>query len=134
MQASEAEPVRGPVGRLLGSLGNLLATALAIGRTRLELLTVEVQLEIRRSAELLLWALVALFTAGIGLLLAGVLVIIVFWDSHRVLAAAMVTAAFLAVALLATAILAYRVRTKPRLLQGTLAELKRDSERLRGGA
>jgi uncharacterized membrane protein YqjE len=126
MQDPDAVPVRGPTGRFLDSLGRLLATALTIGRTRLELLTVELQLEVQRTAALVVWTLVALFAAGAGLLLAGVTVIIVFWNSHRVLAAAIVTAVFLLLALMATAILAYKIRTKPPMLEGTLAELDRD--------
>ena len=130
MQGSDAAPTRGPAGHLLGSLGRLLATAVTIGRTRLELLTVEVQLEVQRTAAILLWALAALFAAGVAVLLAGVTVVIVFWDSHRVLAAVIVTGAFIAVALLAAAILAYKIRTKPPLLEGTLAELASDRARL----
>ena len=41
---------QGPIGRLLRSASELLATVLAIGRTRLELLSVELQLELRRVA------------------------------------------------------------------------------------
>lgn len=121
----------GPIRRLLASAGNLLATLLSIGRTRLELLTVEVQLEIRRTAELAVWLVIAIQAAMVGLIMAAFWVVIAFWDTHRLLAAGMVTAAFLGIAFVATLVLARKVRVKPPFLGGTLAELARDSERLR---
>lgn len=105
-----------------------------MGRTRLELLSVELQLEWRRTLGLAVWAAVAVLAGGIGLLLAAVTVIVVFWDSHRVLAAVLVTAAFLGLAIAASAVIAYRLRTRPPLLEGTLAELARDQEQLGGGS
>lgn len=126
-----AESPDGPVSRLFASVSNLLATLLTIGRTRLELLSVELQLEVRRIAELLVLAFLTLFAAGVGLMLAGLAVILIFWDTHRVLAAVLVTGTFVGIAAVSALILAYKIRTKPRLLEGTLAELAADSQRLR---
>ena len=123
----------GPIRRLLASTGNLLATVLSIGRTRLELLTVEVQLEIRRTAELAIWLMVAVQAAWVGLIMAAFWVIVFFWDTHRLLAAGLVTAAFLTLALGAALVLIGKIRSKPPFLEATLAELDRDSRRLRGG-
>jgi uncharacterized membrane protein YqjE len=131
-EESAPQPAEGPVGRLLGSASNLLATVLTIGRTRLELLSIELQLEVRRIATLLVLAFVALFAAGVSLMLAGLAVILIFWDTHRVLAALVVTACFVGIALSAGLILTYKIRSKPRPLAGTLAELATDSRRLRG--
>ena len=124
----------GPAGRFFASARRLLASVLAIGRTRLELLSVELQLELQRAVQLAVWAAVAVLAAAIGLLLAGVTVIIAFWDTHRLLAAVLVTAAFVGLALAAIAVLAYKLRTRPPMLEGTLAELARDQERLGGGS
>lgn len=124
------EQETGPIGRFMDSVSALLATLLTIGRTRLELLTVELQLEVRRIAAIILWAVIAACASAMALMLAGLAVIVVFWDSHRVLAAIGVSAAFLATALTAVLVLRARIREKPPLLQGTLAELARDAERL----
>jgi uncharacterized membrane protein YqjE len=121
----------GPIGRVLESARHLLATLLTIGRTRLELLTVEVQLEIRRTAELVVWLLVAVQSAMIGLIMAAFLLIVVFWDTHRLLAACLVTAGFFALALGSALTLITKARRKPPFLAGTLAELGEDSARLR---
>lgn len=127
---SDAAP--GPIGRLLRSAGGFLAGLLAIARTRLELLGVEVQLEVRRVASLLVLGLASLLAAGMALLMAGLAVIFAFWDSHRVLAAVGVTATFLVLAVVSAAFLARRLRAGPRPLEGTLAELARDIDQLRG--
>lgn len=120
----------GPIGRVLDSARHLLATALAIGRNRLELLTVEVQLEIRRTAELVVWLIVAVQSAMIGLIMAAFLLVILFWDTHRLLVACLVTAGFFALALASTLILIGKARRKPPFLAGTLAELGEDTARL----
>ena len=64
-------PERGPISSLFKSLSNLLATFVAIAHTRLELLTTELQEEMHNIAEILMWSLVALLAAGIGLFLAA---------------------------------------------------------------
>jgi uncharacterized membrane protein YqjE len=64
--------------------------------------------------------------------MAGLAVILTFWDDHRVLAAVLVTGTFLGAAAVAALVLARKVREKPAMLEGTLAELGRDSEELRG--
>jgi uncharacterized membrane protein YqjE len=122
----------GPVSGLLNSLTGLLATVVAIVQTRLELLTTELQGEIERAAGIVVWAFVALLAAGIGLLLAALAVIFAFWDTHRLLAAISVTALFWLIAIGAALMLNAKVRSKPRLLDGTLTELANDREQLQG--
>jgi len=120
----------GPASRLLQSATQVLASIITIAQTRFELLTTELREEIQRAAEVMLWAFVALFSAGIGLFLAALVTIFIFWDTHRVLASILVTVVFFAIAMTAALILATKLRTKPRLLEGTLAELARDREQL----
>jgi uncharacterized membrane protein YqjE len=122
----------GPVGRLLASTGGLLASLVDIGRTRVELLAVEVQEEIRRTAGLLALGFAALFAAGVGCLLAGLTLIFAYWDTHRVLVASLVTLAFFLAAAAAALALSARLKARPRLLADTLAELERDRDTLRG--
>lgn len=123
---------RGPVRQLIASLSGLLATAIELGRTRLELLTVELREELHRTAGMLAVGLAAVLAAGAGVVFAGLAIIFAFWDTHRILAAVLVTAGFFALA----AVAAFRVRSdlasRPRFLQATLGELRRDEDQLRG--
>ena len=128
--ADSPAPERGPISALFKSLSNLLATFVAIAHTRLELLTTELQEEMHNIAEILMWSLVAVFAAGIGLFLAALVVIFLFWDTHRLLASLAVTAFFFVLALVAALTLRSKVRNRPKLLENTLAELAKDRKQL----
>jgi uncharacterized membrane protein YqjE len=117
---------RGPIGGLFRSLSHLLATGIGIAQTRLELLSTELQEEVHRVAEIMLWAAVALLAAGVALFLLALGVIFAFWDTHRVLASAGVTGTFLLIAVTAGLVLRAKVRSKPPMLDATRAELAKD--------
>lgn len=117
---------RGPIGGLFTSVAQLLATAVGIAQTRLELLTTELQEEIHRVAEIMVFAAIALLAAGVGLFLLALVVIFVFWDTHRMAASIGVTAAFFVIAIVAGLALRAKVRAKPPILDATIAELKKD--------
>jgi uncharacterized membrane protein YqjE len=121
----------GPFGGMLKSVEQLSVTLLGIIKTRLELLTTELQEEIDRATVLLIWGLVTFFAAGIGLFFAALTLIFVFWDTHRLLATLVVTGAFFAIAAFAWVMLLIHLRHRPRLLEGTLQELERDRNRLK---
>jgi uncharacterized membrane protein YqjE len=120
----------GPVQGLIHSLKDLVGSILAIVQTRLELLTNDVQEEVHRVAELLLWAFIGLLAAGIGLLLAALVVIFAFWDTHRLVAAICVASAFFVIAVTAVIIFMSKLKGKPRLLHATLSELDKDNHRI----
>jgi uncharacterized membrane protein YqjE len=121
-----AQQPRGPIAGLFRSAALLLATAIGIVQTRLELLSTELREEIHRVAEIMVWTAVALLSAGVGLFLLALVVIFVFWDTHRMVASIAVTSAFFLVAIGAVLVLRAKVRAKPPLLDATLAELKKD--------
>jgi uncharacterized membrane protein YqjE len=125
-----ADDYAGPVSGLFRSLTKLLATVVAIAQTRVELLTTELQEEIHRAASIMVWTFVALFAAGIGILLAALSAIFVFWDTHRLLVSVLVTGLFFGIAIVAGLVLRVKVGSKPRMLDGTLAELANDREQL----
>lgn len=121
-----ADPGRGPIGGLFTSLARLLATAVGIAQTRLELLSTELQEEVHRVAEIMVYSAIALLSAGVGLFLLALVVIFLFWDTHRIAASIAVTGAFFFIAAVAALILRAKVRAKPPMLDATIAELKKD--------
>jgi uncharacterized membrane protein YqjE len=123
----------GPISRLLRSLGNVLASLIDVGQTRLELLTLELQAEVRRAAGLLAIGFFTLFFAGMGCLLAGLSLIFAFWDSQRILVSVLVTAFFFLLASLGAWKLSSQLNRKPPMLGDTLGELRKDRDRLRDG-
>jgi uncharacterized membrane protein YqjE len=120
-----------PVAGLFQSLNNFLATFVTIVHTRLELLTTELQEEVRQVGGILLWAFVAAFAAMMGLFLAALAVIFVFWDTHRIAASLAMIGLFVVVTVVAGLILRHKLSTKPPLLDDTLAELAKDRDQLK---
>jgi uncharacterized membrane protein YqjE len=120
----------GPVSSLFKSISNLFATLIAIAQTRVELLTTELQAEVQRSGEIIVWTLVALLSASMALLWIAIFIVVLLWDSHRVLAGLSVIVFFSLITLIAALVLRAKIRGKPRLLEGTRAELAKDREQL----
>ena len=127
----EQEPQEQPVAGLFQSLSNFAGTLVAIGHTRLQLLTTELQEEVRQVGAILLWAFIAAFTALLGLFLAALVVIFAFWDSHRIAASLAMIAMFVAFAIFAALVLRKKLRSKPPMLDDTLAELAKDRDNLK---
>jgi uncharacterized membrane protein YqjE len=121
----------GPATNLLRSLVQLGGTLLATAHTRVELLTTELSEDVERGIRILLWGFVALLAGILGALLAGITLIVYFWDTHRLGAAVGVTLAFLLLAVVAGWVSRERLREKPRLLDATRSELRQDVELLR---
>jgi len=121
----------GPATNLLRSLVQLGGTLLATAQTRVELLTTELSEDVERGIRILLWGFVALLAGILGALLAGITLILYFWDTHRLGAAVGVTLAFLLLAVLAGWVSRERLREKPRLLDAVRSELRHDVEALR---
>jgi uncharacterized membrane protein YqjE len=115
---------------LFDSGKRVLGTVIAIVHDRFELLSTELQEEIGRVAFLLLWGAIALFFAFLGIAFAGLLVIIVLWDEHRVLAAGLIAALFLVLAAGAAMLAVRQVGAKPRPFDASLSELAKDRELL----
>jgi uncharacterized membrane protein YqjE len=126
------EVTTGPATGLVRSLVRLGGTLLALVETRVDLLTTELSEDAHRAVQILLWGFVALLAGILGALLAGITVIVLLWDTHRIAAAVTVTAVFLVVAAVAALLLRKRLREKPRLLDATRSELTRDVAMLRG--
>lgn len=112
---------------LFRSLTGLVATLVSIASTRLELLTTELQEEVQRASSLVIWALITLLMATIGLFLGGLTIVFVYWDTHRVLAALLVTSGFFILTIGAVMVLIVKINARPRFLDATLTELTKDS-------
>jgi uncharacterized membrane protein YqjE len=115
---------------LLESLSTLAATLVAIVHTRLELLSADVEEDRVHVLSLLVLALAALFFIGVGVVLAAILLVVAFWDSHRLLALGSLAGFFLAAGVGAWAYALHKARTKPRLFAASLSELLKDRQQL----
>jgi|ERR1700690_250384 uncharacterized membrane protein YqjE len=115
---------------LLESLTTLAATLVAIAHTRLGLLSADLEEEREHVFSLLVFALAALFFLGVGVVLATILLVVAFWDTHRLLVLGALAGFFLAAGMAAWGFAMYKARTKPRLFAASLAELIKDRQQL----
>ena len=120
------ETTSGPAGSLLRSVVRLAGSLLEAAETRVDLFATELKEERERSLQLLAWAMAALLTGTFGLLLAGMTVVILFWETHRVAAAVGVTAVFAGAAIVCGLVVRRLLRDRPRLLDATRSELHKD--------
>ena len=117
---------------ILGSARQVLGALVDIGQTRLQLASTELEEERLRVAELLLFATAALFFLGVGLVLATLLLVLIFWDGPRIAVLGAAAGFFLATGCALARAWRRKARAKPALLATTLAELRRDREALAG--
>lgn len=126
-QETENEPRK---GGLLDSAKTLLGTLLEMGRTRLDLISTEIEEEREWLTALLLWTLVAFFCTALAVVLFTMLVVIIFWDSYRLLAISVMIVIFMIAAAVAWRAVRNMNKNKPRLFSTTVTELSLDIERL----
>lgn len=116
---------------LLASARRLLATGVGMLQTRLELLSTEAEEHVVRLSRLWLLGTCALLLVMLGLLVATVFVLLLFWDTHRLLAAGLLALGYLAGGLGIAAHVRKEARAQPRLFASSLAELAKDRDRLK---
>ncbi|MDP1862760.1 MAG: phage holin family protein [Thiobacillus sp.] len=119
---------------LFESLKTLSVSLVSIVHTRLELLSTDVAEEREQLTSFLVLVLIALGCLGIGIVLLTILVVVVFWETHRLLALSGMTGLFLMVGVGLGWFALHRVRTKPRLFEASLTELSKDRQQLRSGS
>ncbi len=117
---------------LLDSVGRLAASMTDILQTRLALASLEIEEELQRFLQLLLWSLAAFFCACFAVVLLAVLLIALFWDHYRLPLIGGLITAFGGASYWMFAHIRHQLASKPRLLQATLDELEKDAAHLRG--
>jgi uncharacterized membrane protein YqjE len=122
----------GEAGRegLFVALKNLLATLLAIGKARSELLVTEVEEEKLRLMVLWAKAIAAAFFIAVGLVMTVILVALVFHE-HQLAVFAAATAFFLGGGFLLVVSLRRQMAQPSKLFRASLAELDEDMALLR---
>ena len=126
-----AEESHAAAGGLFESLKTLSVSLVGMVHTRLELLSTDIAEEREHLITHLVLVLVALFCIGVGVVLLAILIVVVFWESHRLLALGGLTGFFLAAGAGSAWLAIHKVRTKPRLFAASLAELSKDKHKLK---
>ncbi len=115
---------------LLSSIKNLVSTGASIAQTRLELISVDVQIARSKFISLLVMIVSALFFLFFGLVMLALFIVIYSWESDRMTALGLLTGAFLSVGLILALLIMQSLRTMPKLFEASIAELAKDRESL----
>jgi uncharacterized membrane protein YqjE len=113
---------------LLGSVQNLFASLLGLARTRLDLLSTELQEALAHFALGIIIAGAAVLLATLGLAFAGAAFVLVVAPDQRLFATVIIALVFLAAG--AGLGMVLRVRKRPRIFEASIGELQRDQDTL----
>jgi uncharacterized membrane protein YqjE len=111
---------------LFASVRTLVGTLLGMVHTRLELIANELEEERLWLIRLFFYGLLALFFFCLVIVMLTLLVVAVFWESHRLLAMGVVTLVHLGVAVWLARYVLCLAKARPRLFSASLAELSKD--------
>lgn len=115
-----------PTEGLIDSLKTLTATLVAMAYNRLHLLSADIEIARERIFSLLMTVIVSLFFLCFGVLLLSIFVVVIFWDTHRLLALGSVTGLFLVVGALLLLKVLKAVKRMPATFEASLSELAKD--------
>jgi uncharacterized membrane protein YqjE len=113
-------------GGLFDSLRALIATLVAMAHTRVELFSTEIEEELFRVVALVVGAMIVLVLSSLALLFSALVLIVAFWDTHRLAATGSVAIGFITLAVVSYFVVRERTRRRSRLLSATLGELEHD--------
>lgn len=116
---------------LFVSLKALSANLLGIVQTRLELLSTDIAEERERIVTLLVLALAALFSIGVGVVLLAILVVVALWESNRLFALGGMIVFFLMTGAIIGWVVLSRLRRSPRPFDASISELAKDRQELK---
>ena len=115
---------------LVYSVTAFASSLLASIHTRLSLFSIDLEEAKGRFLCLLALFLTAFLCLSVGLILATLLIVVAFWDTHRLLTLGLLTGFFISSGFIALGVALYKVKTKPRLFETSLSELYKDRQHL----
>lgn len=115
----------GPVP-LIASLRQFVASAIELAQVRLELFGTELEQQKLRIASGLVWGLMAVVMFALALVMLAGCVLLLFWETYRLHAAAVMLLLFVAGGGLAWRHALARLKTPPGAFSLSVAELARD--------
>jgi hypothetical protein len=115
---------------LLSSIKGLASTGASIAQTRLELLSLDVQIARSKFISLLVMIVSALFFLFFGLVMLALFIVIYSWETDRMMALGLLTGAFLSIGLILALVITQSLRKMPRLFEASITELAKDREAL----
>ncbi len=123
-----------PSSGFLRALKNTLIVLVASSHTRLELFVTELEEERERLKQTFVLTLLLFIGVGFGFILLNVFAVALFWQKGWIVAIGVLAAVYLGLGVIAGMALRNKILTRPGLFPATLAELRKDCDRLRASS
>ncbi|MGH8322004.1 MAG: phage holin family protein, partial [Gammaproteobacteria bacterium] len=94
--------------------------------TRLDILATEVEEEKIRLVRIMLLSALAIFFLCMALVMLSILIVVLFWNDHRIAALSGITLVHILLAIASACWLRFLAKRKSHLFMTSLAELRRD--------
>ncbi|HTG43354.1 MAG TPA: phage holin family protein [Verrucomicrobiae bacterium] len=115
-----------PASGIVDTIRSFLASWIAVIKTRVEIISVELEEQREWLEELILLALGALFCLSLGLILLTLFVVVLFWENHPLAVLGGFTILYLGGGIALWIMLRQKIKSKPRIFSATAAELGKD--------
>ena len=115
----------------MGSLKSMTALAVAIAHNRLNLLSTDLEVAREKTVSVLIMVLVALFCICFGALLLALFIVVIFWDTHRLIALGGVAGLFVLIGVVCLLRVIKALKAMPATFEASLAELAKDYKQLK---
>lgn len=115
----------------MGSLKSMTALAVAIAHNRLNLLSTDLEVAREKTVSVLIMVLVALFCICFGALLLTLFIVVIFWDTHRLIALGCVAGLFVLIGVVCLLRVIKALKAMPATFEASLAELAKDYKQLK---
>lgn len=125
-----AEPDPASSSANSSTVRSAVRTLLSFAETRARLAANEFEEQLLRLLEVAAWAAAAVFFFAIGVLLVSLFIVLVFWDSNRILAAGLLAGLFIASGGVSMLMVRACLAARPKFLAATLAEFEKDRQRM----
>jgi uncharacterized membrane protein YqjE len=119
-----------PAMGVMDSIRTALATTARLVRTRLDIISTELEEQREWLQSLMLLAVTGLFFVSMGLVLVTLFVVVLFWETHRVAVLGGFSALYLGVGIWAILTFRNMLHKRPKLFTTTTQELARDEAQL----
>lgn len=118
---------------VFSALAGLLGTLSGEVKTRLELLSTEMQQEFQFAIQVVIALVLVLFFFGMGAIMTTILVLAYFWDDFqtRMIATGCVAGFYLLAALFIMYVTVLRAKARPKPFSSTMDVLQKDADTLR---
>lgn len=113
---------------LFASAGRLLSNLIELALNRLNILSVDLEISIQRIISISSLFLFGVFFLCMAIFLAVILLVVIFWDSHKVLVISLLLAFFTIGGAGLFLVARAKLKAMPSIFEATISELKKDHQ------